>query len=624
MQARSELIGEFDRIIAETDPRKPLIAGKESLSYGTLVERVRRLTSWFRSLGLRPGDRLVIATQDDNATIIFFMAALRNGVAAAVIDPAAPAEEAKILIAAADPVLLCIDRSSYEAAGLRAALPATIKIIQIEPDQPGTGGITRRLAGLFGGGKAAAPKETYPAALARWDVAPEYLGDVGEEASTHILFTSGTTSRPKGVELSHRNLQAQMRAFASQYGFTPESRILNSLPMHHADGLTQGAALAFFMGCTVYRHQRFSLQDLPELLISIYKDRITHLVTVPTILALMLRLATEVNDAFTTPDFKFIVSTAAHLDEKLWRDFEERFKVIVVNSYGLTETVNEAIYCGPDAASRRVGTIGKPNGAEARIVGPGGEVVGAGEIGELTLRGSLIMKGYFRNPEATAEVIKDGWFHTGDLATIDADGFYRIVGRKKSVIIRGGLNVYPEDVTRVLRAVPGVLDAVTFGMPDAVWGETVLSCVVPAAGRQLAETDLIAACRAGLAPEKVPSGVHIFDDFPRGPSGKIVLNEIKALVEARRAQGGGAVATGDVEARLIALAATCFQVEPQALSLASTSDGTTGWDSLTHVNLVDAIEESFAIKLSPRDIMRLGSLRDAHAMILAAQAKSAV
>jgi long-chain acyl-CoA synthetase len=392
--------------------------------------------------------------------------------------------------------------------------------------------------------------------------------------------------------------------------------------MHHADGLTQGAALAFFMGCTVYRHQRFSLQDLPELLTSIYKDRVTHLVTVPTILALMLRLATEVDDAFVTPDFKFIISTAAHLDETLWRDFEERFRAIVVNSYGLTETVNEAIYCGPGDASRRVGTIGKANGAEVRIVGPGGETVATGEVGELTLRGPLIMKGYFRNPEATAEVIRDGWFHTGDLATVDTDGFYRIVGRKKSVIIRGGLNVYPEDVTRILRAVPGVLDAVTFGMPDAVWGETVVSCVLPASGHHLAETELIAACRAGLAPEKVPSGVHIFDDFPRGPSGKIVLGEIKSLVEARRAQGGPA-ATGDIEARLISLAATCFQVEPQSLSLGSTSDGTTGWDSLTHVNLVDAIEEAFAIKLSPRDIMRLGSLGDAHAMILAAQAKGA-
>ncbi|MBV8651148.1 MAG: acyl--CoA ligase, partial [Alphaproteobacteria bacterium] len=516
MQARSELIPEFERIVAGTDPRKPLIAGKETLSYGTLVERVRRLTSWFRALGLRAGGRLVIATQDDNAAITFFMAALRNGVTAAVIDPAAPAEEAKTLIAAADPVLLCIDRSFYEAAGLRAALPGSIKVIEIERDQPETGGFSRRLAGLFGGGKATAPKESFPAALARWDAASEYLGEIGEDASTHILFTSGTTSRPKGVEITHRNLQAQFRAFATQYGFTPESRILNSLPMHHADGLTQGAALAFFMGCTVYRHKRFSLQDLPELLISIYKDRITHLVTVPTVLALMLRLASEVDGAFTTPDFKFIISTAAHLDETLWRDFEERFKVIVVNSYGLTETVNEAIYCGPGADSRRVGTIGKPNGAEARIVGLGGEMVPTGEIGELVLRGPLIMKGYFRNPEATAEVIKHGWFHTGDLATVDADGFYRIVGRKKSVIIRGGLNVYPEDVTRILRAVPGVLDAVTFGMPDAVWGETVVSCVVPAAGRELAETELIAACRAGLAPEKVPGSVHIFDDFPRG------------------------------------------------------------------------------------------------------------
>jgi long-chain acyl-CoA synthetase len=622
MQAPSELTLAFDRIVAATDPRKPVIAGNESLTYGTLIERVRRLTTWFRALGLNPGDRLVIASADDSAIFTFFMAALRNGLTAAVIDPACPPEEAKTLIGAADPALVCVDSKIFEAAGLATVLPGTMKFIRIEPGRREAGGLGRRLAGLFGGQKSEAPRETFPASLAQWDVAPDYLGALGDEAGALILFTSGTTSRPKGVELTHGNLQAQFKAFVSQYGFTPESRILNSLPMHHTDGISQGAALAFFVGCTLYRYNRFSLHDLPALLVSIYKDRITHLITVPTILALIQRLATEVGDAFTTPDFKFVISTAAHLDETLWRDFEERFKVVVVNSYGLTETVSEAIYCGPGEDSRRIGTIGKPNGAEARIVGLAGEAVPAGEIGELTLRGPLIMKGYFRNPEATAEVIKDGWFHTGDLATVDADGFYRIVGRKKSVIIRGGLNVYPEDVTKVLRAVPGVLDAVTFGMQDAIWGETVVSCVVPVAGRTLAETDLIAACRAGLAPERVPSHVHIFDDFPRGPAGKIVLNEIKALVEARRAEAAPQ-GTGDVETRLIGLAASCFQVEPSSLSLASTSDGTTGWDSLTHVNLVDAIEEAFVIKLSPRDIMRLGSLADAHTMILAAQARQA-
>src|ERR1700756_5196935 len=165
MQARSELIHEFDRIVAATDPRKPLIAGKESLSYGTLVERVRRLTSWFRALGVRAGDRLVIISDSGSATFTFFMAALRNGAAAAVIDPAAAAEEVKTLITAADPVLLCMDRSLYEAAGLRAALPDSIKVIQIEPDQRETGGLTRRLAGLFGSSKAEAPKENYPGAL---------------------------------------------------------------------------------------------------------------------------------------------------------------------------------------------------------------------------------------------------------------------------------------------------------------------------------------------------------------------------------------------------------------------------------------------------------------------------
>jgi acyl-CoA synthetase (AMP-forming)/AMP-acid ligase II/acyl carrier protein len=622
MSDRSELIGAFDRIVAQASAQQPLIAGKQTLTYGDFIERVRRLTTWFGALGLNAGDRVVVASNDESATFTVFMAALRNGLATAILDPACPPEEAKTLIDAADPALVCIDRAIYEAAGLGAALPRSIAVIQIDPESEAQAdGLKSRLASLFGGGKAGDRGNAYPAALAQWSAAANYLGDADGDAVALILFTSGTTSRPKGVELTHANLAAQFKVFLGQYGIAPTSRILNSLPLNHTDGILKGPALALMAGCTTYRHNRFNAQELTALLASIRKDGITHFVVVPTILALILRFAKEADNAFATRDFRFVICSAGYLDEKLWRDFEARFGVTVVNAYGLTEAVCEAIFCGPDEGSRRLGTIGKPNGAEVRLVRSDGETAAQGEIGEIALRGPLIMKGYFRQPEATAEVVKNGWFHTGDLATVDADGFYTIVGRKKSVIIRGGLNVYPEDVTKILRAIPGVTDAVTFGMPDPIWGETVVSCIVPDPQRRLSETDLIAACRAALSPEKIPTGVHFFDEFPRGPSGKIVLNDIKSLVEARQAEAAPA-ATGDVESRLIVLAASCFRADPATLSLSSASDNTEGWDSLAHVNLVDAIEETFRIRLSPRDIMRLGSLGDAYEMIVAGQTRN--
>jgi long-chain acyl-CoA synthetase len=416
------------------------------------------------------------------------------------------------------------------------------------------------------------------------------------------------------VEITHANLFAQLRTFVDHYGLGDDTHLMNPLLMHHADGLVQGPVLALFAGGRLYRPRRFTVENMPDCADAIYRERITHFVAVPTILALMLRLPGEYDDAFRTPDFRFVCSTAAPLEEGMWSRFEERFGTMVVNSYGLTETVCEGLYCGPDPATRRLGTIGKPVGCEARVVDGSGEAVGRNEVGELILRGANVMRGYFRQPEASAAVLRDGWLHTGDLATVDDEGYFRIVGRIKNMIGRGGFNIYPEDITRTLLGLDGILDAVTFGLEDPVWGERIVSCVIADGTVPLSVETVFAHCRENLSPEKVPDEVHVFDSLPRGPAGKVVLEQVRDRVRELHRQRA-APAGSDVDSRVLGIAARVFRVPVDTLSQGSTAQTTPGWDSLAHVTLVEEVESEFDIRLGTREMLAIHRLGDVAAMV---------
>ena len=202
------------------------------------------------------------------------------------------------------------------------------------------------------------------------------------------------------------------------------------------------------------------------MLSDLYRHAVTHLVTVPSVLALATALDESFDASFDYPEFRFLISTAAYLDPVLWESFEQRFGTQIVNVYGLNETVCETMYAGPSPEHRRLGSVGKPIDSYAKIIDENGRELSDEETGELLVAGDHLMSGYFNNPDATAAVLQDGWFRTGDLARRDKDGFYYITGRKKDLIISGGMNIYPEDVNGVLRSIPGVIDAVTFGLPD--------------------------------------------------------------------------------------------------------------------------------------------------------------
>lgn len=584
----------------ETARQAWLVTPTRSVSFGELRQRIDQVAGWLAARGLKPGDRLVFSMRDEVEVAMLFIALVCNGVTAIHLDPDTGPERARALVDTAEPALLVLD-PALQAAWWPAGQPAPQAAV-VPWVEPPKGRLMGRLLGrgpqLEGllAELAAQPPAAPPAASPA-------------ERLAYILFTSGTTSQPKGVAVSHRALFAHLATLQQVYGYTPASRILNTLMLSHADGMIQGPVMAFFARATLHRPMAFEVTRLAALLDTVWQLRITHMVTVPTMLALMLRLGGEQRDAFQGGDFKLLISCGAQLEAELWTGVQAQFKVPLINVYGLTETVVGGVFAGPAADGGPPGSIGRPVDCELRIVDAEGQPVAEGECGELLMRGALLMSGYFRDPAQTAEVMREGWFHTGDIARRDAQGFHWIVGRKKNIVIRGGYNIHPEEVTEVLQRHPGVREAVTFGLPDATWGETVAALVV---AEGVDREALLRHCQQHLEPRKLPSRLVCVDALPRGRSGKVMLDAARQLLAETEARGPAArpaaAHEADLESRLRRVAGLCFHQRPEALDLQAPPDQVPGWDSLAHIELVVALEAEFGLQLSPREVMALDRL----------------
>lgn len=580
-----------------------LVTESGTVTFGQLRARIDAVTALLQGQGIAVGDRVVIATRDDAEAAQLFVALICNGVTAVNLDPDAGPDRAQSLIAKATPRLIIIDRDLLARwPGVRAAGP----VVEIVP--------AARSTGVFGKLMTQKPKREGLHALLEQQTPQAPPAGIDPETLAYILFTSGTTDQPKGVSISHRALFAHLATLSRRYNYTPTSRILNTLMLSHADGMIQGPVIAFFNAIPVYRPLRFEVTTINLLLDSIYQLRITHLIAVPTMLSLILRLGLDQRDAFQGGDFKLLVSCGAQLEPKLWEDFERTFQVSLVNVYGLTETVVGGVFSGPDAMSRQPGSIGVPEDCELRLADRDGKTVADGEHGELLMRGELLMSGYFDAPQMTAEVLNDGWFRTGDIARRDEAGRFWITGRAKNIIIRGGYNIHPEEITEVLQRHPAVTEAVTLGVKDLDWGETVIAVV--AADAAVSDTELLTHCAANLEPRKVPGRIQRVAALPRGRSGKVVLEQVRALLaQAPMTRGDANGPSADDSERLLKLAASCFKTSVDTITLASRPRDVPGWDSLAHLELVCALEKEFDLRLSSRDIMSLDRLDKALGLI---------
>jgi long-chain acyl-CoA synthetase len=348
------------------------------------------------------------------------------------------------------------------------------------------------------------------------------VAGVAEEDTAVILYTSGTTGTPKGAELTHANLERNAAIAAGLFSLGEDAVLLGALPLFHSFGQTCAMNAAIVSGGCLTLIPRFEPGKALEI---IERDRVNVFEGVPTMYSAILNHPDYARHDTST--LQVCASGGAALPVELMRGFEAAFGCKILEGYGLSETSPIASFNHPDR-ERKPGSIGTPiAGVEMKVVGDEGESLPSGEIGEILIRGHNVMKGYWRKPEATAAAIDaDGWFRTGDMATVDEDGYFFIVDRKKDMIIRGGYNVYPREVEEVLYEHPAVREAAVVGLPDDEWGEEIGAAVALRPGAEATPDELRDFVRERVAAYKYPRRVWFVDDLPKGPTGKILKREI--------------------------------------------------------------------------------------------------
>jgi long-chain acyl-CoA synthetase len=337
-----------------------------------------------------------------------------------------------------------------------------------------------------------------------------------------ILYTSGTTGQPKGAELTHANLDGNAEVVCSTLTrIGPGDVVLGALPLFHSFGQTAAMNATLRGGGCLALLPRF---DPGQALETMQSLGVTVFLGVPTMYGAMLNLPGH--ERYDLGSLRTCISGGQSLPVELLRGFEQQFGCKILEGYGLSETSPVACQNRPDR-ERRPGSIGIPvEGTKMRIVGDAGEELPDGEVGEIVIRGPNVMKGYWRRPDATAEAIRDGWLHSGDLGRRDPDGYFYVVDRKKDLIIRGGYNVYPREVEEVLYEHPDVAEAAVVGLPDPTHGEEIGAAVVLREGASASPEDLREHVRSQLASYKYPRKVWLLGELPKGPTGKILKREI--------------------------------------------------------------------------------------------------
>jgi fatty-acyl-CoA synthase len=347
------------------------------------------------------------------------------------------------------------------------------------------------------------------------------LGDL-----QRLMYTSGTTSRPKGVRITYGNLHAKNLAHIVHFGLTAADITLVCGPLYHVAGLDMPALATLYAGGGVVLQRKF---DAPGALRAIQEHRVTSVWLAPAMVNAVLEVPGR--EAFDVSSVRFILGGGEKTPEPVLRRIMAAFRTAwFADAYGLTETVSGDTFLDREHSLSKLGSVGRPvPHTRVRILDEAGQDVAAGEIGEIALRGPKVFAGYWRDEKATAAAIRDGWFHTGDIGHLDEDGFLYIDDRKKDMIVSGGENIATPEVERVLYEHPAVLEAAVVGLPHPRWGEVPRAFVVLRPGAQAGVEELREFCRAHLAVFKVPARFEFIDVLPRTPSGKVLKRNLRDL-----------------------------------------------------------------------------------------------
>ncbi len=502
-----------------TNPAAPaLIYRDQTLSYGELLALVDRFAAGLSGLGIGKRARVALLLPNCPPFVITYLAVGRAGATVVPMNVLYRPDEARYILADAEvEVLVTAEPFRPLVQALRPHLPQLKHVVMVTE------------------GETAEDEVNFSTLCAH---APGKGVSLSEREIAVILYTSGTTGRPKGAMLSYRNLLANAVGCTGVLHVTDEDCFLSALPLFHAFAAMVFLVLPVMMGARIHLMERFlpthTLQVLQESGATVFGG-------VPSMFGLMLQLSREVHPDLSA--LRLCVSGGAPLPPETWTEFESTYDVKLVEGYGLTEAAPVVSVNPPDGV-RKAGSIGLPlPNIQIKIVDTRGRGVGMGVIGELAIRGDNVMQGYLKRPADTKQVIRNGWLFTGDLVRVDEDGYLYIAGRKKELIIVGGLNVYPGEIERVLLEHPAVLEAAAFGVPDPARGEAVWAGVVLRPGETATGKQLQAHCREKLASYKVPRGIDIREALPKNALGKVVRHLLHEEVTSRQQEAEKVVTT---------------------------------------------------------------------------------
>lgn len=490
-----------------------LVVGDVRLSYRELGERVNRLASALAGLGLRPGDRVATLMPNRRELVEIYWACAVAGLVCAPLSPLLRGRGVVVPMRDADVAAVVADAElSDEVGAVRGDLPGLRHHIRLDPQSPG--------------------EHDYETLLAGGDPATLPRPPIDADTVYNIMYSSGTTGEPKGIVLTHGIRAAYGQGFAAEYRITPESVIA-----HSGSLVFNGAFLtfmpAFHQGATYVLLERF---DPEALLDTIEREGVTHTMMVPAQIVALLASPAFHPDRLRSLQMLGSVGAPLHLHHKeaLQRLLPGRLSEL----YGVTEGFVTIL--DTRVAAHRLASVGAPPPLyDMRIVDTDGHECPTGVVGEITGRGPITMVGYHGRPDLTAEAMRGGFLHTGDLGSTDEDGYLHLVDRKKDMIVSGGMNVYPRDIEEVAVRHPEVAEAAVLGVPDARWGETPVAAVVLVAGA----TDDPAAIRDWIndrvdARYQRVAAVVVYENFPRSAAGKTLKRVMRDEIAAHRDEPG--------------------------------------------------------------------------------------
>ena len=490
--------------------QEALAYNQQRLSYAQFNQQVSCLANGLQKLGIQPGDRVIIALDNCPEFLTSFYALLRIQGIAVPVNPLFTVNEMRFIVQDAKPRLVI---TKPELIPIFTELKSSEEISR--------GIIVTRSAHEENG------YLSYDRILNTGKYSAVFDSDPYPDEVAELLYTFSAASSYRGIMLTNNNLYSNALAIVETCQITPQDRALLVAPAYHIAAQTCLINAGIIAGVTIVIHEGW--RGAEPVLNTIQEEHITFFFGSPTMYALITKHPEIYH--FNTINWRLALSGAASLSKELYHHFQNIFGFPIIEGYGLTET--SPVICLNPLARPKAGSVGKAiPGAEVKIFDPEDQELPCGQIGEIAARGPYIMKGYYNHEEETNWVMRNGWFHTGDLGYMDDDGYIFIVDRKKELIIRGGLNVHPHEIEEILSDHPLIFDAAVIGVPDPVMGEEIMAFIVLRNDSNDVSPDKLKEyCQGKIARFKIPRYIHFVDHLPKTPSGKILKHELRSMLD---------------------------------------------------------------------------------------------